>query len=134
MMHFLRAVSVLAAFSFQVALSQATASPNISTIEWFSCEQNATLPVTCGTLAVPLDYTDSSSNKTLDLHLLKFNATKQPVQGSILFNPGGPGDSTLNFLAGYAVEMMMHVFQDHIACYVSTDELPTARQVDITIS
>lgn len=110
-MRFLRVVSLLGALSFTVVHSQATASPNISTIEWFSCEQNATLPVTCGTLTVPLDYTDLSSNKTLDLHLLKFNATKQPVQGSVLFNPGGPGDSSLDFLAGYAVEMMMHVFE-----------------------
>jgi hypothetical protein len=81
--------------------------PKNSTINWFSCTQNASLPVSCGTLAVPLDYTDKSCNRTLNLQLLKFNASKQPAKGSILFNPGGPGESTREFLAGYAQEMMM---------------------------
>ena len=69
-------------------------------IKWFSCQQNATVPYTCGTLTVPLDYSDPSSSKTLDLALAKVAATKQPKKGSILFNPGGPGSSGRNMLTG----------------------------------
>lgn len=98
---------LLAGAGSTLAAPQRSAVPLNGTINWFSCQQNATLPVTCGTLAVPLDYTDAGCKNTLDLQLLKFNATKKPVKGSILFNPGGPGDSTREFLAAYAQEMMM---------------------------
>jgi hypothetical protein len=69
-------------------------------IKWHTCDQNGTLSVTCGTLRVPLDYTDLASSKTLELSLVKVNATKQPSKGSILLNPGGPGVSGTSFLKG----------------------------------
>ena len=77
------------------------------TINWFSCTQNGTLPLTCGTLVVPLDYLDTTSNATLELQLVKVNATKQPKKGSILFNPGGPGDSGRGLIAGSQAEALM---------------------------
>lgn len=94
--------------SSQVAWAATPAAANISTIQWFACEQNATLPVTCGTLEVPLDYTDTNSNKTLQLQLVKVNATTQPSKGSILLNPGGPGESTRDFLGVFAPELMVY--------------------------
>ena len=69
-------------------------------IKWSSCGKNTTIPYTCGTLSVPLDYSDPRSNKTLDLALVKVDAVKQPRKGSILFNPGGPGNSGRNLIAG----------------------------------
>ena len=78
-----------------------------STIKWFSCTQNGTLPLTCGSLVVPLDYLDTTSNATLELQLVKVNATKQPKKGSILFNPGGPGESGRDFIAGSQAEALM---------------------------
>ena len=78
-----------------------------NTINWFPCTQNGTLPLTCGTLVVPLDYLDTTSNATLELQLVRVNATKQPKKGSILFNPGGPGDSGRNLIAGSQAESLM---------------------------
>lgn len=47
-------------------------------------------PVECGTLPVPLDYTADDSPK-LELDLFRVKATKEPVLGTVLYNPGGPG-------------------------------------------
>lgn len=52
----------------------------------------------CGTLAVPLDYTNSSSTN-IDLSLLRYPALEQPAKGSVLFNFGGPGYEARNSLA-----------------------------------
>ncbi|KUJ14505.1 uncharacterized protein LY89DRAFT_736537 [Mollisia scopiformis] len=72
------------------------------TIIWYPCGDSTTIPYSCGNLTVPLDYTDHSSAKTLSLSLVKVNATKQPSQGSILFNPGGPGEIGTSFVAATA--------------------------------
>ena len=56
------------------------------------------LPFDCASLPVPLDYTDPESG-TLDLALMKVNATKDPVLGSVLWNPGGPGGTGFENLA-----------------------------------
>jgi hypothetical protein len=73
-------------------------------IKWGSCDfpTAGSLPVECGTLSVPLDYTNPTSNETLTLALIKSAATQTPSKGSILFNFGGPGYEaiqTLNVLA-----------------------------------
>lgn len=86
--------------SASCASSLITALPTSlsNTITWYSCSQNSTIPYTCGNLTVPLDYSDPNSNKTLDLSLVKVSATNQPSQGSILFNPGGPGETGTDFV------------------------------------
>ncbi|KAK7416622.1 hypothetical protein QQX98_005093 [Neonectria punicea] len=53
----------------------------------------------CATLEVPLDYTNEDSSETIDLQLIRFNATKEPFKGSVLWNPGGPGISGIETLA-----------------------------------
>ncbi|KAL3469561.1 TAP-like protein-domain-containing protein [Aspergillus californicus] len=58
----------------------------------------------CGTLEVPLDYTDSQSNKTLTLDLAKWPATKKPTAEPILFNFGGPGINSFEGLGLYGEE------------------------------
>jgi hypothetical protein len=77
------------------ALVQAAAC---SGIQWGPCpegEFNTTVAVQCGTLRVPLDYTQpDDSSKTLDLELVKIPATVQPSRGSIQLNFGGPGQPT----------------------------------------
>lgn len=75
-----------------------------NTIDWFPCKQNGTFPLTCGTLKVPLDYEDSDSNRSLTLQLNKVSAVKQPKKGSILINPGGPGEGGRETVAGNLVE------------------------------
>lgn len=69
-------------------------------INWYPCTQNGSLPLTCGTLTIPLDYTNTTSNATLELQLVKVKALKQPSRGSILFNPGGPGEGGRDWVAG----------------------------------
>ncbi|PSN71883.1 alpha/beta-hydrolase [Corynespora cassiicola Philippines] len=65
------------------------------TLIWNNCteEVSGALPADCAQLTVPLDYTDLESGGTLNLSLIKINATKSPSKGSILINPGGPGVS-----------------------------------------
>lgn len=84
------------------------------TIDWGSC-QNTTLAAIasaeydCGTLAVPLDYTDSSRNDTIDLELARVPAPHQPARGSILFNFGGPGATGRDGLMGLARILLAYV-------------------------
>lgn len=69
-------------------------------IAWSPCAINGTsLPISCGSLAVPLDYVDQQSNTTLNFELRKIPATNSPSRGSILFNFGGPGDSGFGDIA-----------------------------------
>lgn len=72
-------------------------------IQWGTCTDNfgSLLPVDCGTLLVPLDYT-VTSNETYTLDLLRVPATVQPAKGSIVLNFGGPGEVGRATLAGYA--------------------------------
>jgi len=63
-------------------------------IQWGACQSgefNTTLTVQCGTLQVPLDYSQLNSTKTLDLGIVKVLASVQPPKGSIQLNFGGPG-------------------------------------------
>jgi hypothetical protein len=75
------------------------------------------LTFTCGTLTVPLDYTDRSNEKTISLNLIKLPAAKKPSKGSILFNFGGPGGDGLTNLAGSA----QVIDKLHLARYMLTD-------------
>ncbi|PYI02585.1 proteinase [Aspergillus sclerotiicarbonarius CBS 121057] len=67
-------------------------------------DMSASGSMICGTLDVPLDYTDSSSNKTLTLDIAKWPATKQPVAEPIIFNFGGPGENSFEGLGLYGEE------------------------------
>ena len=96
--------------SFASALPQhRSRDPSTTSLQWRECLDvraeiaaalpNATLlPFDCASLSVPLDYTDSASSQ-LDLALFKINATKEPVLGSVLWNPGGPGGTGADNLA-----------------------------------
>ncbi|ETI28736.1 hypothetical protein G647_01187 [Cladophialophora carrionii CBS 160.54] len=64
------------------------------------------LPMKCADFSVPLDYTKPNSTKTLDLTLVRFDAVRKPVKGSVLFNPGGPGGSGVQFVIGRAQQLM----------------------------
>ncbi|KAI0130387.1 TAP-like protein-domain-containing protein [Xylariales sp. AK1849] len=93
-----------------IAPFSAIALPNADngtqqSIKWGSCSINGTLPISCGKLAVPLDYTDGSSDQTVILDLVKVDAAIQPSKGSILMNFGGPGGDGLHNLAPLAAVM-----------------------------
>lgn len=57
------------------------------------------VPLFCANLEVPLDYTNPDNGKTLQLQLVKIEATKEPFKGSMIMNPGGPGSSGVQEIA-----------------------------------
>ncbi|KAF4969871.1 hypothetical protein FZEAL_10153 [Fusarium zealandicum] len=72
-----------------------------SSLSWGPCELEVFIrgEADCATLQVPLDYTGTYSSETINLQLIRFNATKEPFKGSVLWNPGGPGISGIETLA-----------------------------------
>ena len=68
--------------------------PTRSTIAWSGCGNG----FECGTLQVPLDYAHPDGRK-ITLSLIKKQATGPGARiGSLLYNPGGPGESGLYYL------------------------------------
>ncbi|KAI2471100.1 alpha/beta-hydrolase [Annulohypoxylon bovei var. microspora] len=73
----------------------------VSKLQWGPCNKTevpSDVPVECSTLLVPLDYTQSNSNETLQLDLVKVIAPVKPSKGSILFNFGGPGGTARDLI------------------------------------
>ncbi|VUC34024.1 unnamed protein product [Clonostachys rosea] len=73
-------------------------------INWTPCEfPNATLPIQCANLSVPLDYTSSNSSETMTLPVFRVQAAvdEGSKKGSILYNCGGPGADCLNDLISW---------------------------------
>ncbi|KAI1024641.1 hypothetical protein LB503_007278 [Fusarium chuoi] len=64
---------------------------NLGIPEYKEFEKNKAIE--CGTLTVPLDYTDKHSTNTTTLNLIKLKATGKPPNRSIIVNFGGPGGS-----------------------------------------
>ena len=83
---------------------------NNYTLKWAPCDldfpasisevvkQNG-VPLFCANLEVPLDYTNPDNGKTLELQLVKIEATTEPFKGSMIMNPGGPGSSGVEEIA-----------------------------------
>ena len=77
-----------------------------SPIAWKACKDiNSSLPLSCGSLAVPLDYTDECSETTTTILMARLSATKKPSKGSILLNFGGPGEAGRSSLALVAADL-----------------------------
>lgn len=76
--------------------------PTSEVIGWGPCPFNGTLPIVCGTLSVPLDYSNPDNNSTTNLELARISAVNTPSKGSILFNFGGPGYEAIQTLASLA--------------------------------
>jgi hypothetical protein len=85
--------------------------PNATSLEWAPCDlefssaDQAVIakhgePLFCANLSVPLDYSNEKDDRSIDLQLIKVKATKEPFKGSILTNPGGPGGSGVDWIAG----------------------------------
>lgn len=81
-------------------------SPETS-IAWSGCESldmgfnqsDLLFPIQCANIDVPLDYTDDDNPQTIVLQLLRIQAVNQPSKGSVIINPGGPGESGCDYLA-----------------------------------
>ncbi|ELU45231.1 TAP-like domain-containing protein [Rhizoctonia solani AG-1 IA] len=76
--------------------SSAISICNTQRISWTPCG-NATLPRECGRFEVPLDYADNAAG-TGSLAVARLNATVSPRLGTIFINPGGPGESGVDWV------------------------------------
>lgn len=69
---------------------------------------NSTLPIVCGSLAVPLDYSNTSSNETLVVPIYKIPvANGTTSKNSVLLNFGGPGNPGLDSFAANASALQL---------------------------
>ncbi|CAE6449331.1 hypothetical protein ACGC1H_000201 [Rhizoctonia solani] len=74
----------------------ALSTRNKSHISWIPCG-NATIPRECGQFEVPLDYANSTVG-TASLAVARLNATVSPRLGTLFVNPGGPGESGVQWV------------------------------------
>ncbi|MEO3830486.1 alpha/beta fold hydrolase [Nonomuraea sp. B10E8] len=87
-------VSTTEAANAAVPVGKATEKVGKRGIAWKPCEEEPT--VECGTLAVPIDWS-KPNGPTVDLTLARRKATDPSARiGSLLTNPGGPGNSGVN--------------------------------------
>ena len=99
-------IRTLLQLSLLVPAYAASLTTRSERIAWGSCDEiNGTLPIQCGNLTVPLDYTNPEPDATLNLQLLKVPAAKTPKKGSIMFNFGGPGLRARSLLASEAKKL-----------------------------
>gem|GEM_PF-88064 len=76
------------------------ANQSAPTIDWQACHPESGLPFLCGSIEVPLDYNVPEGEK-LSLALIKLPATTGIGKiGSLFYNPGGPGNSGVDFVLG----------------------------------
>jgi hypothetical protein len=81
--------------------------PQSGSIAWNRCadvdfgfdEDDLLHPIQCARLTVPLDYTNLESQKTTEVQVLRVPAAVTPSRGSVIINPGGPGQSGCDYLA-----------------------------------
>lgn len=78
------------------ATTTATAATAETTVDWQPC--NETTTVECATITVPIDYAHPATG-TIDVAIARTKATGKK-QGTLVFMPGGPGDSGVNRLLG----------------------------------
>lgn len=76
------------------------------TIAWNRCGDLEGRPIECSTVEVPMDHFNGSrsGNKTFTVPLTRLRGSSE-AKHNILFNPGGPGGSGIDFLKGRGVLM-----------------------------
>jgi pimeloyl-ACP methyl ester carboxylesterase len=79
-------------------------APGAGTLDWGGCGSRAgdLIDLECATLAVPLEHTDPDG-ESIEVAVAR-TATANPDRriGSLVFNPGGPGGSGIDFLTAAA--------------------------------
>ncbi|KAK4182951.1 TAP-like protein-domain-containing protein [Podospora australis] len=104
-MTLLRPLTVLCSLLAATTLAKPLYKPRTQSIQWGPCDLPSlnTRPIECGSILVPLDYTNPFSNETLKLALIKSPAVVPlSPKKSILFNFGGPGYEAMQTLNGIA--------------------------------
>jgi pimeloyl-ACP methyl ester carboxylesterase len=84
------------------AATPVKAAPPRPRVAWSPCFQQFGLPFQCGTVQVPLDYSEPGV-ASISIALVRLPAS-DPSQriGSLFYNPGGPGGSGVDFILGFA--------------------------------
>jgi hypothetical protein len=73
--------------------------PESQTIEWVACPVDDEPTLECGTLVVPIDYTDPDVG-LLTLPVVRVAAANATTPKSIFWNPGGPGVAAIQEFIG----------------------------------
>lgn len=69
-----------------------------STIDWSDCGSSVVADLECASLTVPLDH-ERPDGRTIEIALARVATAEDDERiGSLLFNPGGPGASGIEFL------------------------------------
>ncbi|KAL8292261.1 hypothetical protein RQP46_001727 [Phenoliferia psychrophenolica] len=78
---------------FTITLTLAGAVPVTAdatgNVSWTPCGDG----FDCTTISAPLDWSNTSDARTVNLAVGRYKATQEPYLGVIWYNPGGPGDS-----------------------------------------
>ncbi|GAB2636380.1 alpha/beta hydrolase [Gordonia jinhuaensis] len=90
------------------------------TLRWGSCESMISSDIdypsdgsSCARVLVPVDYADPAGD-TASLALFRYSAPGGSARiGSLLMNPGGPGGSGVDFMAGQAADLAKHAIGEH---------------------
>ncbi len=122
----LAALGTIAALAFTACTNGNDAEPNIESqhtavpdelagfydqqIDWQQCEEHAEFD--CGTVEVPMDYTNPAA-ESIDIHLTRAQDTAD--QQPMLFNPGGPGSSGIEFVQ----DSLSYMLSDRLAENIS---------------
>ena len=78
----------------------------VDSIDWATCDEFPDAEnLECGVLEVPLDYSDLEG-ETLEIALLRIPASSNKPKGVVLSNPGGPGESGVDFVYSWSVEFV----------------------------
>ncbi len=80
------------------------ASPDTGTLDWTSCDGVAAelAELECATLVVPLDHA-AADGETIEIAVARVDTADDDLRiGSLVFNPGGPGGSGIEFLTNVA--------------------------------
>ena len=118
-----RATIFTTAYPAAPATTATAQSSQGTSISWGPCNSSQVpsepgVNITCGTLQVPLDYSNASSKAQLQLQLAKIPAVTSPAKGSILTNFGGPGDTARDELAAFGPVIQASVsYLRSLECY-----------------
>lgn len=92
-----------------LAAAPTTAAP--ASLDWGACEDDGVpADAECAVLAVPLDHADPAG-AVVELALVRLPAAGTRI-GSLLFNPGGPGASGVDFVTGEVAAIRDRLWPD----------------------
>ena len=98
---FILSVAILLSLCLSMfPVGSSEAAPPVPRISWNSCYREFGFPFECGTVQVPLDYSNPGVG-AISIAVIRLPAGDPAHKiGSIFFNPGGPGGSGVDLILG----------------------------------